>query len=398
MRPALARSLPALLAIGLAPLGPVACAPAGGSAVLDGKHQGPPVDSGGQDREDTDGGSADGGSTDGGGADGGSTDGADTGPPPPPGLRINELMASNTGVWLDPLGQPSDWVELLNPTAEPVDLTGWTLTDDWREPARGPLPAGLVLEPGGRVVLWLDGLGEAPGHLPLRLSGSGEVVFLFDPAGQEVDELGFGAQRNDEAWARIPDGDGPGVAMPLGTPGAENRVLERTLVEVVPAGSTWAYLDGLQVAPEGWEQPGFDDAAWARGPAPLGYGDAQVTVIDEGLTEEGRALVAWFRLGFELAEGPPRAATLRLRADDGARVFLDGVEIGRLRLPEGELSADTPASGTAGGVDEETYVEVPFDPALLGPGAHTLAAEVRQANRSSSDLTFDLGLDLELIR
>jgi len=393
MRATLARSSPALVALGAAALGVPACVPSGGSAVVQGEHQGRPVDSGGQDRGDTDGGTSDGGS-----ADGGSTDGADTAPPSPPGLRINELMASNTGSWLDPLGHPSDWVELLNPTSAPVDLTGWSLTDDWREPGRGPLPAGLVLEPGGRAVLWLDGVGEAPGHLPMRLSGSGEVVFLFDPSGQEVDELGFGAQRNDEAWARIPDGDGPGVAMPLGTPGAENRVLERTLVEVVAAGSTWAYLDGLQVAPAGWELPGFDDAAWARGPAPLGYGDAQVTIIDDGLTDEGRALVAWFRLGFELTEGPPRAATLRLRADDGARVFLDGVEIARLRLPEGELSADTAASGTAVGVDEETYVEFPFDPALLGPGAHTLAADVRQANRSSSDLTFDLALDLELIR
>jgi hypothetical protein len=43
---------------------------------------------------------------------------------------------------------------------------------------------------------------------------------------------------------------------------------------LVPAGAEWRYLDGGRVPPPDWRLPEFDDHAWASGPAPLGYGDA----------------------------------------------------------------------------------------------------------------------------
>ena len=43
---------------------------------------------------------------------------------------IVEFVASNDKSLYDEDGESSDWLELLNPDATPVDLTGWHLTND----------------------------------------------------------------------------------------------------------------------------------------------------------------------------------------------------------------------------------------------------------------------------
>lgn len=322
-----------------------------------------------------------------------------TAAPPPPPVRINELMAANRGSTPAPDGAALDWVELVNLHAGPVDLTGWALSDDWREPGAAPLPAGLVLAPGERVVLWLDPESGAADRVALGLASEGEVLRLSDDRGQEVDVLAFPELRVDHAWARLPDGTGEGEAMPLGTPGSVNGRVVEAEQTLIAEGSTWRYLDGGAVPTGGidgpWTTLDFDDTAWGEGGAPLGYGDTQITVIDDGATDAGRAITAFFRHAFEVPDGQVEGATLGLRVDDGARVWLDGVELTRLGLPAGAIDADTTASRTASGDTEITFALESVDPAGLTPGPHLIAVDLHQANASSSDMTLDLTLSIE---
>ncbi len=46
------------------------------------------------------------------------------------GVVINELLASNVDGIVDQDGEHSDWIELKNTDAAPVNLAGWHLTDD----------------------------------------------------------------------------------------------------------------------------------------------------------------------------------------------------------------------------------------------------------------------------
>ncbi len=326
----------------------------------------------------------------------------DTALPPAPMVRINEAMSDNRTVIEGPGGVPTDWLELVNLDSSTVDLSGWALSNDWREPDAAPLPAGIVLAPGERVLLWLDGEGGAATTVSLRLSRDGESIWLFDPNGQEADQLALPALDPNQAWARIPDGTGAFEAMPLGTPGAPNQRLAESILTVVDAGTEWLYLDGGAVPSGGadgsWTTASFNTRGWSTGQAPLGYGDAQSTVIDEGLTDAGRALTAWFRRSFTItADSVPTSATLGLRADDGARVFLDGVELLRLGLPAGTIDENTAANRTVSGDAEFSYTEFSVDPSLLAPGEHVFAVDVHQAGPTSSDLTFDLWLTGEWI-
>ena len=50
------------------------------------------------------------------------------------GAIISEFMADNDDGRMDEEGDPSDWIEIFNPTSTAIDLTGWHLTDDWTIP------------------------------------------------------------------------------------------------------------------------------------------------------------------------------------------------------------------------------------------------------------------------
>jgi len=74
---------------------------------------------------------------------------ADSFDPNPGDVVINELM------WMGSTkGTSDEWIELLNPGTEPVDLNGWTLTDggDIDVDLRGVLASGDVAE-GDLIIL-----------------------------------------------------------------------------------------------------------------------------------------------------------------------------------------------------------------------------------------------------
>lgn len=121
-------------------------------------------------------------------------------------LRINELMASNDGAWVDELGETDDWVELVNASLQPISLTGWTLVD--RSGRLGQLPE-LTLNPSERVVLWADGqLEQGERHLPFKLSASGDELTLRAPDGAIADQVTIDTLALNESLARFPDASG----------------------------------------------------------------------------------------------------------------------------------------------------------------------------------------------
>lgn len=149
---------------------------------------------------------------------------------PPVEVLINEWMASNTGVVLDPAdGDPDDWFELYNAGARSVDVSAYTLTDDLAAPAKFVIPNGTVIPAGGFLLAWADEDVEQSGqgqlHVNFRLSATGESIGLFTPDGRAVDTIAFGSQTNNISEGRFPDGmiPPPFVFMGRPTPGGPNE-------------------------------------------------------------------------------------------------------------------------------------------------------------------------------
>jgi hypothetical protein len=74
--------------------------------------------------------------------------------------------------------------------------------------------------------------------------------------------------------------------------------------------------------------------------------------------------------------------------DDGAVVYLNGVELFRANLPAGTVSYSTLASTSL----EDTLVVYPINPSALATGTNILAVEVHQESASSNDCHFELRL------
>lgn len=100
-------------------------------------------------------------------------------------VLINEFLACNVRGLTNEFGDTADWIELHNPGLTPVNLLGWSLTDDPREPARWTFPA-VTLQPGEFLVVWADGrdLRESSGasrlHANFQLNDQGGYLGLFN--------------------------------------------------------------------------------------------------------------------------------------------------------------------------------------------------------------------------
>ena len=311
-------------------------------------------------------------------------------------VQINELV-SDSRLALPDGRRAAGWVELYARGGAPVALDGWTLSVDPDSDVNPDAPAapldGLRIEAGGVLLLLLHGdRGEAdPSWPPLLLDRSGGLLTLRSPAGGRW-SLRHPALAPDTALARRWDGcvgEACWREAPLGSPGLPNGPQAEPAEAFSAEGDPWSYTAGCPA--EGWEQPGFDDRAWAEGPSPIGAGEDKLrTYVDLG-PEGARTPSFCFRRQIEGRDGL-RRLELQLRRDDGAQVFLDGVELLRDVLPPGPLDRGAYALRSLDEAEEAVYRRFVLDPAQLGAGPHTLAVAVHQGSADSGDLAFDLWL------
>jgi hypothetical protein len=162
---------------------------------------------------------------------------------------------------------------------------------------------------------------------------------------------------------------------------------------LVPTGSVWKYLDSGTDPGPGWRLFNFNDAAWAQGPAQLGFGDGDEATLVNGGPSTNRFMTTHFRHRWVV---PDRTLVsgllLRLIRDDGAVVYLNGVEVHRNNLPTGLVTNGTPALTAIADADETNFVTASFASTQLRNGTNVLAVEVHQSGPTSSDLSFDLQL------
>ena len=161
-----------------------------------------------------------------------------------------------------------------------------------------------------------------------------------------------------------------------------------TAVELVPAGTTWRLLDDGSEQFTAWRQLGFNDSTWRSGRAQLGFGDG-----DEATTVASGWCTYWFRHGFSVVGASTiRSLNIELLVDDGAIVYLNGVELARDNMPSGSTNSSTRASSTRFDAAERTWRTFTAPASALVEGMNVLAIEVHQDSLTSSDLSMDARL------
>lgn len=152
-------------------------------------------------------------------------------------IRINEWLAENDTLAPDPAdGGNDDWIELHNPTNNPVNLSNWSLSDTLGNPRLAILPAGTVIPAHGFLLLWADdqpvqGSAAVP-HLAFKLSKSGDAIRLYAPDLSLIDSVSFGPQASDLTEGRYRDGGTTLYPLSSPSPASSNVLLYPTGSEI----------------------------------------------------------------------------------------------------------------------------------------------------------------------
>ncbi|MBK1882295.1 lamin tail domain-containing protein [Luteolibacter pohnpeiensis] len=278
---------------------------------------------------------------------------------------ISEFMADNESTIADEDGDFSDWIEIHNPTSDPISLANWSLTDKPGNLTQWKFPA-VTLQPGEFLVVWASGKNRrsvsGPLHTNFALSKDGEFLALVRPDGST-------AQSFDPEFPALAEDESFGL-----------RFESTALLSETALGRYRAPASATDPG-DGWNQPSFSDSSWTSGQSGFGFGitvpgitvrqiskNGSVTGLTDALnlitlSEDDPLVLAatskvydWVNFLGEGAEGnyafnevPPGGGgenyvleatgfvtiptagtyTFGLNSDDGGRILIDGTEIMR---------------------------------------------------------------------
>ena len=142
-------------------------------------------------------------------------------------VRINEVESDG--------GSPDDWVELVNPTATALDVSGIVIKDDDDAHAY-TIPAGTTIAAGAYLVVEREQLGFG--------LGGGDAVRIFD-GDLLVDETTWGEGHAATTWGRCPDTTGAFAVTAESTKGTANVCAGEVTVSPWPGSADVRALDGI---------------------------------------------------------------------------------------------------------------------------------------------------------
>lgn len=185
--------------------------------------------------------------------------------------------------------------------------------------------------------------------------------------------------------------------------GSEESVVKK--VTLIEGNSTWKYEDtNTDMYSQKFYEKGFDDTAWKGSIGPLGYPakDSNETfgAVSEGtvvnnINKPNAIITYYFRNSFtveNLKELSKLEATVGI--DDGFVMYINGKEVNRLYMNDGEVTHASQSNYINEPSDPEGTVKLNLTNAKehLVEGENTIAISVHNRDANSSDIYFDMNL------
>jgi acid phosphatase type 7 len=161
---------------------------------------------------------------------------------------------------------------------------------------------------------------------------------------------------------------------------------------IIAFGSSWKYLDnGSDPGPD-WITGSFNENNWKEGTGKFGYGiNDAATSIQYGNSKKKEFITSYFRKTLHISDSFA-SFNANLMIDDGAVIYVNGVEVYRYNMPSDNINYTTTAISD---VKDDGSISHPFsiDANLIQVGGlNTIAVEVHQQRANSPDMAFDLEL------
>jgi hypothetical protein len=303
----------------------------------------------------------------------GGSPGADDPAPIIPSIVINEVLTAS-------VPPAVDRIELFNPTASPVNIGGWFLSDDAAEPRKFRIPNGTMISDGRFVVFTEAQFNATPGtNGSFSLSSRGESIYLFSGDANTnltgyshgfsfdaaPDGATFGRYVNSVAEEQFPEQTSPSFGGGNNGPRTGPVVISEIHYHPAPGGDEFIELENLSDVPVPLYDPAQPANTWRLN----GLGFTFPTNVT--LPANERLLL--------VATNP---AAFRARYDVAAGVSILGPYSGELQGSGERLKLQRPAPPDTNGpafitVDEVRYNDkAPWPPAAdgSGPSLQRLAA------------------------
>jgi len=301
-----------------------------------------------------------------------------------------------------------------DPANKPITI--WFRKEFLVQDAASMIDFGLAANYDDGMVVYLNGVEIARAHMPagpvqattLALNHEGDYALPFLQPGTSIVLADAGtiaaalvegpnmlAVQLHQAAANSSD-----ASFNLAMVATDSQTLATRVL--VPPFARWAYLDtgedlgthgdgGLN--PNPWVTLAYDDSAWKRGHAEIGYGDpndgrAPRTSLDHGPDLQSKTITAYFRRSVTIPNPSSFASyTLEVYRDDAAAVYINGSEVYRDPNLPADAAFDIRATSTV-----NATVSVVLPATVFQAGDNVVAVEVHQESPTSSDLFFDLAL------
>lgn len=159
----------------------------------------------------------------------------------------------------------------------------------------------------------------------------------------------------------------------------------------IAKGNKWSFNDkGTDLGTVWKNLTNNSDSSWSSGNAVLGYADADIqTTVSYGNDANNKHITTYFAKRFNVPNmaSVSDSVNINVDADDGAIIYLNGNEVGRINMPTGPISYTTLASSN---IPEPTsYKTIRIHKNLLLAN-NKIAVEIHQVVGTSSDIRFDL--------
>lgn len=336
-------------------------------------------------------------------------------PSPVDAVVINEIM-------FNPSLPDAEYIELFNTSSNfTFNLSGWEVNG-----LSYHFPGGSFIAPRGYVVLARDRTPFMTAYgssIPVfdgfagNLQSDGETISLLQPGPVTNQPIVVDRVRYEAVtpWPVITNG----AALQLRDATQDNsRVANWSVggvavnlpqsIPLLAYTNVWKFMQVSNLDAVNWTAPAFNDAAWPAGAGLLAF-ENNGTIVPLIKTTLNSPTIATNGMGgghayyFRTTINVPTnltGFTINASAyiDDGAVIYVNGVEAARIRMPSGTI---TNASLTDGGQqppggDATSPESFTLPASAFSVGANTIAVSIHQNVTGSSDITFALKLDANL--
>lgn len=153
----------------------------------------------------------------------------------------------------------------------------------------------------------------------------------------------------------------------------------------------WSYYDDGSLDAANWQANDFDDSAWKKGVAPLGFGiSSSVATIVNKISQGVNIMTTYYRKKINLPD-LSKTTTIHFNAsvNDGAIFYVNGKEVSRYNLAEGDVTFSTKATSAG---TRLKIVEFDVDKAMFKEGENVIAVELHNSIATNSTMGFALVL------